>query len=141
MMNYPLRLLLGMILLLAVVFAPVACGGSEQGSSEQGSKDEGAAEEEYAASAAEPADAQPLDEEPAGEVIEVGNGPEGLVADPETGLVAVGLREPDELALVDGSTGEVVRTVGLPASPATLVSPAPAARCSCRPRATGPSCR
>lgn len=115
-----LRLFISMILLLAVVFASVSCGGSEQGSSGQGSVEEGAAEEEYAAPAAEPAEAQPLEEEPAGEVIEVGNGPEGVVADPETGLVAVGLREPDELALVDGSTGEVVWNVELPASPRHL---------------------
>ena len=52
-----------------------------------------------------------MEEEPAGEVVEVGGGPEGIVAEPETGLVAVGLREPDELAIVDCGRGEVVRTV------------------------------
>ena len=50
----------------------------------------------------------------------MGNGPEGLAADPETGLVAVGLREPDALALVDGATGRVRRRVPLPGAPRHL---------------------
>ena len=100
--------------LVAIAFvAFVGCGVPEQEVSE------GRAGEE-SAPAAEPAEAQPLEEEPAGEVVEVGGGPEGIVADPETGLVAVGLREPDELALIDGGSGEVVRTVELPASPRHL---------------------
>ncbi len=37
-------------------------------------------------------------------MVDVGGGPEGIVADPETGLVAVGLREPNELAIVDGGS-------------------------------------
>ncbi len=118
-MTYPLRFSLFTVALGAILFTLVGCGG-EQDSSEQGSSEEGAAEEQYAASAAEPAEAQPLAEAPVGEVIEVGNGPEGIVADPETGLVAVGLREPNELALVDGSSGEVVRRVELPESPRHL---------------------
>jgi hypothetical protein len=32
-------------------------------------------------------------------VVEVGPAPEGIAADPETGLVAVALRNPNELAL------------------------------------------
>ncbi len=118
-MIYLLRVSLFAVALGAILFTLVGCGG-EQSSSEQGSSEQGAAEEEYAASAAEPAEAQPLAEQPVGEVIEVGNGPEGIVADPETGLVAVGLREPNELALVDGSSGEVVRRVELPESPRHL---------------------
>jgi DNA-binding beta-propeller fold protein YncE len=66
--------------------------------------------------APEPAEAPPLQEEPAGRVVEVGHAPEGLVADPETGLVAVALRNPNELALVDGESGEVSRRVKLPES-------------------------
>ena len=53
-------------------------------------------------------------------MVHVGNAPEGLVADPVTRLVAVGLRNPDELALVDGRRGTVVRVVGLPESPRHL---------------------
>ena len=66
--------------------------------------------------APEPAEAPPLEEEPAGRVVGVGPAPEGIVADSETGLVAVALRNPNELALVDGGSGETVRRVGLPES-------------------------
>ena len=73
----------------------------------------------------EPAEAPPLEEEPAGRVVEVGGGPEGMVADPETNLVAVGLRDPDVLALLDGESGEPVREVDLPESPRHLQLAAP----------------
>ena len=66
--------------------------------------------------APEPAEAPPLEEKPAGRVVEVGPAPEGLAADPETGLVAVALRNPNELALVDGESGETTRKVKLPES-------------------------
>jgi len=52
--------------------------------------------------------------------VPVGPGPEGLAFDPETGLVAVGLRRPDALALVDGATGAVRRRVPLPGAPRHL---------------------
>lgn len=70
--------------------------------------------------AAEPASAPPLTERPVGRVVPVGFKPEGAVADPVTGIVAVGLREPDELALVDGRTGEVTKRVRLPGAPRHL---------------------
>jgi hypothetical protein len=70
--------------------------------------------------AAEPASSPPLEARPAGRVVPVGNRPEGAVADPLTGLVAVGLREPDELALVDGRSGRVRRRVPLPGAPRHL---------------------
>lgn len=58
--------------------------------------------------AAEPAHAPPVETTPAGQVVPLPGGQaEGLVADPVTGLVAVGLREPYGLVLVDGGTGEV----------------------------------
>ena len=66
--------------------------------------------------APEPAEAPPLEEEPAGRVVEVGPAPEGVAVDPETGLVAVALRNPNELALVDGESGEISQRVGLPES-------------------------
>jgi DNA-binding beta-propeller fold protein YncE len=113
-----LRFSLGAIILVAIVFVLVGCG-SEQGSSSED------APEESSFSAPEPAEAQPLEEEPAGEVVEVGNEPEGVAADPITGLVAVGLRDPGQLALVDGSSGEVVRNVELPESPRHLQLAAP----------------
>lgn len=63
---------------------------------------------------AEPSTAPEPTREPVGEVVAVGPVAEGVVADPRTHLVAVGLREPFRLALVDGRTGEVRRTVALP---------------------------
>ncbi len=73
----------------------------------------------------EPAKAPPREEKPAGEVIALPPEPEGIVADPETGLVAVGLRDPDRLALVDGDSGEVVRKVEVPGSTRHLNIAAP----------------
>jgi DNA-binding beta-propeller fold protein YncE len=70
--------------------------------------------------AAEPPSSPPLAERPAGRVVPVGNRPEGLAADPASGLVAVGLREPDVLALVDGGSGDVRRRVPLPGAPRHL---------------------
>jgi DNA-binding beta-propeller fold protein YncE len=70
--------------------------------------------------AAEPARSPPLGRQPAGRVVPVGNRPEGVVADPVTGLVAVGLRDPDELVLVDGRSGRVRRRVPLPGAPRHL---------------------
>jgi DNA-binding beta-propeller fold protein YncE len=70
--------------------------------------------------AAEPASSPPAESAPDGRLVPVGFKPEGVVADPRTGLVAVGLRGPDELALVNGSTGEVERRVPLPAAPRHL---------------------
>jgi DNA-binding beta-propeller fold protein YncE len=75
--------------------------------------------------AAEPASSPPLEARPAGRVVPVGNRPEGAVADPVTGLVAVGLRDPDALALVDGATGRVDRRVPLPGAPRHLQLAAP----------------
>lgn len=75
--------------------------------------------------AAEPAQAPPLRESPAGIVVPVGHKPEGLAYDPVTGLLAVGLKDPDRLALVDGRTGQVVRRIALPGSPRHLKLAAP----------------
>jgi predicted small lipoprotein YifL len=75
--------------------------------------------------AAEPASAPAPAVPPAGRLVRVGFKPEGVVADPRTGLVAVGLRRPAALALVDGATGDVVRRVPLPAAPRHLALAAP----------------
>jgi len=64
--------------------------------------------------AAEPAAAPMLAAVPAGQIVEVGDQAEGVVADPVTHLVAVGVRNPDGLALVDGRTGIVRRRLALP---------------------------
>jgi DNA-binding beta-propeller fold protein YncE len=74
--------------------------------------------------AAEPAESPPVDRQPAGRVVPVGPGPEGIVADPATGLVAVGLRSPDEIALLDRD-GRVVRRIGLASPPRHLALAGP----------------
>jgi DNA-binding beta-propeller fold protein YncE len=67
--------------------------------------------------AAEPAGAPTTLVAPAGRLVALGGGgPEGLVADPKTGLVAVALRAPGRLALVDGRSGRVAGTLALPGS-------------------------
>lgn len=53
-------------------------------------------------------------------MVPIGKDPEGVVVDARTGIVAVGLRGPDELALVDGRSGRVTRRVALPAAPRHL---------------------
>ena len=106
---YPCRFVLVSLAVILVAF--VGCGPGE-GAPSQGANSK--------KSPPEPAEAPPLDKKPTGEVVEVGDSPEGVAADPETGLVAVGLRNPDELALVDGESGEVVKKVELPESPRHL---------------------
>ncbi|MCR6490561.1 YncE family protein [Amycolatopsis sp. OK19-0408] len=51
---------------------------------------------------------------PAGQVVPLGKSPEGVVADGVTHLAAVGVREPNALALVDTRNGAVVKRVPLP---------------------------
>jgi DNA-binding beta-propeller fold protein YncE len=64
--------------------------------------------------AAEPASAPTTLLAPAGRLVALGRGgPEGLVADPKTGLVAVALRAPGRLALVDGRSARVAETLAL----------------------------
>ncbi|MGB7798586.1 MAG: YncE family protein, partial [Pseudonocardiaceae bacterium] len=46
--------------------------------------------------------------------VPVGAAPEGVVVDPQTHIVAVGVRDPAALTLVDANTGAVLRTVPLP---------------------------
>jgi DNA-binding beta-propeller fold protein YncE len=99
------------LVLPALTFAALlpACGGSS----------------ERFPPAAEPSRSPPLAEEPVGRVVRVGHKPEGLAFDPVTGLLAVGLTNPDRLALVDGDSGRVVRRVRLPESPRHLSLAAP----------------
>ena len=75
--------------------------------------------------APEPAKAPPLDEKPAGKVVSVGPGPEGIVADPETGLVAVSLHGNGKLKLLDGKSGEEVREAELKGEARHLALSAP----------------
>ncbi|HEY0807296.1 MAG TPA: YncE family protein [Pseudonocardiaceae bacterium] len=63
---------------------------------------------------ADPATAPALTATPAGRLVAVGSQPEGVVADPVTHLVAVGVRQPNTLVLLDGRTGQVTARVPLP---------------------------
>ncbi|MEJ7875421.1 MAG: hypothetical protein WKF62_02085 [Solirubrobacterales bacterium] len=69
---------------------------------------------------AEPADSPPLETEPVGDVIPVGSGAEGLIADGETGVAALGVREPPSLELIDLDRFEIARTVPLASHPRHL---------------------
>jgi DNA-binding beta-propeller fold protein YncE len=66
--------------------------------------------------AAEPANSPALTATPAGTLHPVGAQPEGIVYDPATKLVAVAVRGPDRLQLLDGPPLAVARTVPLPGS-------------------------
>ncbi|MGB3633798.1 MAG: YncE family protein [Rubrobacteraceae bacterium] len=120
-----------LIVLAAMLLVAVSCGSDQsteqRDTAERETRETGQA---YTPPAElprppEPADAPSLEEDPAGTVMELNRGPEGLVADSETGLVAVGLRNPDQLALIDSSSGEVARKVDLPESPRHLGLAAP----------------
>lgn len=89
---------------LVSVAALAGCGGSGEGLSR----------------AAEPAGSPPLAEPPAGRVVQVGHQPEGLAFDPRTGLLAIGLANPDRLVLANGNSGRIARTLRLPESPRHL---------------------
>ena len=64
--------------------------------------------------AAEPAPARVPTAPPAGRTVPVGAGPEGVVVDPQTHIVVIGVRDPFALSLVDSTTGAVLRKVPLP---------------------------
>lgn len=70
--------------------------------------------------AAEPAESPPLHSAPAGRTAPVGREPEGVVWDEAAGLVAVGVRQPAQVAFVDPESLKVVHRVPLPAPPRHL---------------------
>lgn len=64
--------------------------------------------------AAEPGRSPELSVDPAGTVRTLAEQPEGMVYDADTGILAVAVREPNRLLLVDGATGAVRAEVELP---------------------------
>jgi len=68
---------------------------------------------------AEPATAPTLSSAPAGTIVAVGHGPEGIAVDPLRHVVAVGLRSPAAIAVIDHS-GAAVRVIPLPGAPRHL---------------------
>jgi hypothetical protein len=110
--------------LATMLLVPVGCA-AEQVAPKQHAPKQDASPKREPPPAPEPAEAPPLEKRPAGRVVEVGSAPEGIVADPESGLVAVALRNPNELALVDGGSGETLQKVELAESARHLDLAAP----------------
>jgi DNA-binding beta-propeller fold protein YncE len=75
--------------------------------------------------AAEPPSSPAIATQPTGHVVKVGHGPEGVAADAVTGRVAVALRRPPRLAILDGRNGRVIRTLHLPGAARHLALAAP----------------
>jgi DNA-binding beta-propeller fold protein YncE len=67
--------------------------------------------------AAGPARSPALQAMPAGRILHVGTAPEGVAADAVAHELAVAVRSPDRLVLVDARTGATKHTVDLPAGP------------------------
>lgn len=107
------RLLILAVLLVLPLSLP-ACG------EEEGDGGADASVLPYPPEAAEPAASPEVEDTPPGQIVEVGQSPEGVAFDPQTGLVAVGTREPGELVLVDGVSGEIRERVRLPSAPRHL---------------------
>ena len=122
-----MRNVLALVALAAILLVAASCGEDQDAAQQNGANQPTTGEStqkytppEELPSPPEPAEAPQPEEAPAGTVMELDRKPEGLVADPETGLVAVGLRNPDELALLNSDTGQVVRRIDLPESPRHL---------------------
>ena len=97
--------------ILVAVLALAGCGGGDDPPREP--------EPPSPPQAAEPGTAPEPEEKPAGRVVRVGPKPEGVVFDEQTGLVAVGVNDPDELVLLDRDGAERSR-VPLPGPPRHL---------------------
>jgi hypothetical protein len=74
----------------------------------------------------EPARAPSLTRAPAGTVLPLPGAPEGLAVDERDGLLAVGLHNPDGIALVNALTGRIRKIVRLPGAPRHLQLAGPA---------------
>ncbi|MGH9121141.1 MAG: hypothetical protein ACRDYC_04225, partial [Acidimicrobiales bacterium] len=66
--------------------------------------------------APEPANSPPTAVAPAGQLVNVGNQPEGIAIDPVTGIIAVAVRQPDAVVFLSASTGVKEKTIPLAGS-------------------------
>lgn len=89
-----------LLLSLALLYAFAGCAGGSSDGERVG--------------AAEPARAPETTVAPAGETVEVGDAPQGIVYDAKTKLLAVAVHNPYRLLLLDPTTLEVRRSVALP---------------------------
>jgi sugar lactone lactonase YvrE len=128
----------GRLILLAVaaVVVPGAvalsgCGAAGTASGSPAASGSSAATASRAPAAArtdvpEPAKAPALTQPPAGTVVPMPGAPEGMAVDASGGILAVGVRDPDGVALVSTSTGRVQRLARLPGAPRHLQLAGPA---------------
>ena len=84
---------------------------------------------------AEPQQAPPQTAPIPGRIVAVGKAPEGVVVDAATRMVAVAKRDPNELVLLNGDTGQIANRVPCPDSSGTFSWPTRAGPCSSRSRA------
>ena len=91
---------------LAMVLLAAACGGDER--------------KPVRTDVPEPAVAPPGAGNPPGQIVKVGGEPEGLALDSRTGLVAVAVRKPDGVVLVDAASGAERARVPLGGAPRHL---------------------
>jgi DNA-binding beta-propeller fold protein YncE len=105
---------------VAVLAAVLVAAGCGSGDAADDPPRPARAEQPAPPRAAEPARAPRAATRPAGRVVRPGGPAEGLAADPSTGLLAVALQEPAQLALLDGRTGAVRERARLPAAPRHL---------------------
>jgi len=68
--------------------------------------------------------AVPLSTPPAGQVVAVGNRPEGIAYDPTSAVLAIGIRGPDAVLFLDRD-GRLLKRVGIPSAPRHLSFAAP----------------
>lgn len=118
------RRLLGGLCLAALLVTACGHGGTQAGSATvptEGSRPPDAGLPQ----AAEPRQAPPPTDPVLGRTVSVGRSPEGIVVDPRTRTVAVAVRDPDELVLLDADTGAVTGRVPLPGSVRHLQLAAP----------------
>jgi len=101
----------GLLLASAVLVAGCSSGGGSEGTAGVNSPGEAPGNPPIAAGPAEPGLAPPVTVPPIGRVIAVGNNPEA-VAVGASGTAAVGLKDPDGIALVDLDAGVVRKVVG-----------------------------
>lgn len=110
----------------AVVGAAAGCAAAGHGGPSGGAAPTGGDEPAAEASGPprtdvpEPAKAPPLARRPAGTVVALPGEPEGLAIDVRDGILAVGVRKPDGVALVNAATGRRRTLVRLPAAPRHL---------------------
>lgn len=93
--------------MVTIALLPSACGGGHR-------------LRKAARPAAEPAAAPPATLRPAGDETRVGTSPEGIVVDAHAGIVAVAVRDPPQLVLIDADSGRVRRKVRIAAPPRHL---------------------